>query len=487
MAITILGLGPGDAGQLSRQAWQLLTEADQVYLRTRQHPTVSGLPSHLALHSFDELYEQAANFDEVYDAIAAEVLELGKRPQGVLYAVPGHPLMGEATVTRLLKLAQEANVPVHVIGAPSFIEPVLIALKLDAMAGLQIADALDLASLRHPPLNPDQPAIIGQLYNRQVASEVKLTLMNQYPDEHLVTLLQAASTPQARVETLPLYELDRRECDYLTTLYVPPLEQPGSFEMFQNTIARLRAPDGCPWDREQTHQTLRRHLLEEAYEVLQAIDADDAQALCEELGDLLLQVVLHSQIAVEAGEFSMAQIIARIDNKIKRRHPHVFGDVHVAGVQDVLSNWEAIKQDERAQANSQGHNEQSALAGVPAALPALAQAEAYGERAARYGFDWPDVNGVLDKVQEELGELARSADKKVQTAEFGDLLFALANVARWLEIDPEAALRQANAKFARRFCAVEEQARAQGRHLTEMTMDEMEQLWQSVKAGESER
>ncbi len=484
MTITILGLGPGRINQLTLEAWQLLTEASELYLRTCRHPTVAGLPPHLQWHSFDALYDQAEDFEHVYDAIASQVVQLAQRPQGVIYAVPGHPLVGEATVTRILNLAEQAGINARVIGAPSFIEPVLEALRLDAMGGLQIFDALDLASMHHPPLNPDVPAIVGQLYSRQIAAEVKLTLMNQYPDEHPMTILQAAGTPSQRSESLPLYELDRRDYDHLTTLYVPPLAQPGGLEMFQDTIARLRAPDGCPWDREQTHQTLSRNLMEEAFEVLQVLDADDAGALCEELGDLLLQIVLHSQIAVESGEFSMAQVVAHIDAKIKRRHPHVFGNIQVSGVDDVISNWEAIKQGEREQANHQAATNKSILAGVPAALPALAQAEAYGERAARLGFDWPNIAGVLDKVNEELRELEQTTEAQARTAEFGDLLFALVNVARWLGIDPEAALRQANAKFASRFQGVEEQARAQGRALPQMSLDEMEQLWQAVKAAE---
>jgi tetrapyrrole methylase family protein/MazG family protein len=490
MTITIIGLGPGDAQQLTRQAWQILDEAEEVYLRTRQHPTVSELPAHLKLHSFDEVYEQAENFEQVYDTIAHQVLRLGQRPGGVIYAVPGHPLVGESSVTRILHLAeQEQAGPVRIVGAPSFIDPILAALRLDAMAGLQIADAVEIANACHPPLNPDVPAIVGQVYSRQVAAALKLSLMNQYPDEHVVILLHALSTPEERVEALPLHELDQRDLSHLTALYLPPLPPVSSLEAFQDTIARLRAPDGCPWDREQTHQTLRRNLLEESYEVLHALDADDANGLCEELGDLLLQIVLHSQIARESGEFSLAQVINHVDAKIKRRHPHVFGDpnnagqrLQVSGVQDVLDNWESIKRSERQDAH---HDElearRSALAGVPLTLPALAQAEAYGHRAARLGFDWPDLSGVLDKLDEELDEIRQAGDPAARAAEFGDLLFTLANVARWLEIDPEAALRQANLRFAQRFQHVEEQAYAQGRQLSDISSDELDKIWQTAK------
>jgi tetrapyrrole methylase family protein/MazG family protein len=479
MTIAIVGLGPGDALQITREAWQTLAKADEVYLRTEHHPTVKDLPDRLALRTFDYFYERAQSFDEVYDNIAAEVIRLGQRPQGVVYAVPGHPLVGESTVTRILRRAEESELPVRIVNGVSFIEPILSRLGIDALDGLQVTDAIDLAARHHPPLNPDVPAIIGQLYSREVASDVKLTLMNQYPDDHPVKLLHAVGTPEERVEASPLYEIDRSDdLDHLMSLYVPPLPRPGAFETFQETIAHLRAPNGCPWDREQTHASLRRNLLEEAYEVLDALEADDSAALQEELGDLLLQIVLHSQIAVEDGEFSMADVIAAIDAKIKRRHPHVFGDVQVSGVGEVFANWEAIKKVERA---DNGNGDKSALDGVPRAMPALAQAEAFGDRASRVGFDWPSVDGVLDKVAEEISEMREAQSEQQRADEFGDLLFALVNVARWLKIDPEAALRSANDKFANRFRQVEAQARAQSRELKGMTLADLDALWESAK------
>jgi tetrapyrrole methylase family protein/MazG family protein len=464
--------------QLTREAWQVLAMADEVYLRTERHPTTQDLPSELKLRSFDCLYDQAESFEALYDKIADEVVRLGQRPHGVVYAVPGHPLVGESTVTRILRRAEHAGLPVRIVNSVSFITPILVSLGLDALSGLQIADAVDIGAHCHPALNPDQPAIIGQLYNRELASEVKLTLMNQYPDDHPVKLMHAVGTPLERVETVALYEMDHREVDHLTSLYVPPLVRLSAFETFQDTIAHLRAPNGCPWDREQTHQTLRRNLLEEAYEALAALDAGDADALREELGDLLLQIVLHSQIAVEDGEFSMADVIATIDAKIKRRHPHVFGDVQVSGVGDVVSNWEAIKKSERAE-NGNGHD--SALDGVPLDLPALSQAEAYGDRASRLGFDWPNVEGVLGKVSEELREIRETQDTQSRTEEFGDVLFALVNAARWMKIDPEAALRSANRKFANRFRHVEEQARALSLDLKGMSAEELDHLWETAK------
>ncbi|MGQ9600066.1 MAG: nucleoside triphosphate pyrophosphohydrolase [Anaerolineae bacterium] len=480
MAITILGLGPGNPAYLTREAWELLGETKEVYVRTRHHPVIAALPTHLVLHSFDELYELADNVAEVYETIAERIVALGQRPQGVVYAVPGHPFAGESSVQQILARARTSGLAVRLVEGLSFIEPTLTALEIDALAGLQVVDATDLATAHHPPLDPDRPALIGQLDNQQLASDVKLTLMNAYPDDHLVTLVQAAGIPECTRITIPLYELDRgQRLDHLTTLYVPPLPHVSGLPAFQETVARLRAPDGCPWDREQTHQTLRSNLLEETYEVLTALDADDPDKLCEELGDLLMQIAMHVQIATEEGTFRFADVIGRIDAKLKRRHPHVFGDLTVQDSAEVLRNWEAIKADERA---AEKKVPCSRLEGISSALPALARAQAIGERAARSGFDWPDVEGVLDKVIEEVHELRGTEDPAAREQEMGDLLFTLVNLARWLNVDAESALRRACDRFTQRFAEMEREACSQDSDFAALSPAEQEALWQKAKA-----
>lgn len=481
MGITVVGLGPGDPRHLTREAWEVFLETREVWLRTSRHPTVAGLPPHLTLHSFDALYESAEDFASVYRAIAGEVLRLGRRPEGVVYAVPGHPLVGESTVQQLLAGASAAGLAVRIVAGLSFVEVALTALGLDALGsdragpGLQVVDGIEVAAGHHPPLNPDLPALIGQVYSRALAGDLKLVLMNQYPDEHPVALIHAAGTADERVVRLPLFELDRQEVGHLTSLYVPPLPPVSGFEGFQETVAHLRAPDGCPWDREQTHESLRANLLEEAYEAAAAIDASDMEGLREELGDLLLQVVLQTQIATEEGDFRMAEVIAGIDAKLKRRHPHVWGDRTVATQREVLAQWEHLKHEERS---GQG----SLLDGVPRALPALLQAQAYGERAARVGFDWPAPRQVVAKVREEMAEVEAALGRAEVEGELGDLLFAVVNWARHLGVDAEAALRKANERFARRFRALEELARERGMDLGQMTLDQMDALWEEVKA-----
>jgi len=478
--ITIVGLGPGAPEHLTREAWQVLSNADAIWLRTVHHPVIPHLPDTVALYSFDDFYEEAESFLAVYEAIAERIMALVE-DHDVVYAVPGHPLVGESSVLNILERARQNEVDVRLVDGLSFVEPTLTALSVDALNGLQIVDAVEVMALHHPPLNPDFAALIGQVYSRAVASEVKLTLMNQYPDEHHVALVEGAGTRAQVVTWLPLYEIDRRSSGLLTSLYVPPLPRTGSFECFQATVARLRMPGGCPWDREQTHASLRDNLLEETYEVLDAIDRGDDEALREELGDLLLQVVLHAQIAVEDGEFTMAEVISGIDTKLKHRHPHVWGGLAVKDAEEVTVNWEALKREER-EANGEG--ERSLLDGVPAALPALAQAYAYAGRARRVGFDWPNMEAVVGKVHEELDELMAAETESEIGMEMGDLLFAIANWARWLDVEPESALREANLRFARRFRVVEMMARERGLQLESMSIEALDDLWQAAKTAE---
>ncbi len=483
MTITIVGLGPGDLDDLSRKAFRRLKQAEHVYLRTAQHGCVSCLPQNdVSYSSFDELYEHNDAFEQVYATIVQRLLDAAHEGD-VVYAVPGDPLVGESTSTRILAAAQEAGVAVEIVNGISFVEPSLALLGIDALDGLQILDGLQVAAMHHPPINPDYPALLGQVYNTAVASNVKLTLMNQYPDDFTVTLIHAAGTPDALVEALPLYEIDRStQIGHMTALYVPALGQMSSFEQFQEIIAHLRAPEGCPWDRKQTHDSLRQYLIEEAYEVLDAIEQGDMQALTEELGDVLLQVVLHSQIAIDEGEFKLPEVLQYVSAKMIRRHPHVWGDVDVHGNPDqVVSNWEALKRQEKA---DNGAADESLLDSIPGGLPALLQAHQYQARAAKVNFDWPVIDDVIAKFREEMDELLAAETPEHQAEEMGDMFFVLVNWARWLGIEPETALRDTNRKFYRRFRYMEQQVAASGRPMTEYSLAELDALWDAAKAEE---
>jgi tetrapyrrole methylase family protein / MazG family protein len=480
--ITLLGLGPGDTGLLTLQAWEVLNQRAEIYLRTRQHPTVAGFPPGLRVHSFDHLYEDGESFESVYEQIVTQVLTLGERPGGVVYAVPGHPFVAEATSPEIARRAQQAGIPLRVVEGLSFLEAVFTALGVDPFPHTSLVDALELAVAHFPPFPPSAPAVVAQIHSPAVASEVKLVLGALYPDVHPVQLVHAAGTSQVRVEELPLYAIDRSPGVGLQTcLYLPPLGARTSFEAFQEIVAHLRAPEGCPWDREQTHQTLRPHLLEEAYEVLSALDSGDMAALREELGDLLLQIVLHAQIASEYGEFSMAEVLQGIHTKLVDRHPHVFTGLQLSDAQSVIENWERIKATERKES---GKGAGGLLSGVSLSLPALSQAQAYQERAARVGFDWPNVQGVLDKIGEEVEEIRAAALPEEKALEVGDLLFAVVNLARWSDLDAESALREANTRFRGRFEKIEAAARAQGKALKELTLEELDSLWEEAKRGE---
>jgi tetrapyrrole methylase family protein/MazG family protein len=264
-----------------------------------------------------------------------------------------------------------------------------------------------------------------------------------------------------------------------------------AFARLAEIIARLRAPDGCPWDREQTHLTLRKHLIEESYEVIDAIEHEDSDHLREELGDLLMQPVLHAQIAAEENRFDIVDVLEEISDKLVRRHPHVFGDVTADDSATVLKNWDAIKQQEKASKSDLPElDNASILSGVPRALPSLALAMEISKKAARAGFEWPDVLAVMDKLREETdevqSELESGADKQRVSEELGDLLFTVVNVARWQKIDPELALRDTVARFTERFQQMEAVARAQNRVLDALSPAEWDELWNAAKAAEIE-
>ncbi len=483
MTLTIVGLGPGDLDDLSRKAFRTLKQAKTVYLRTAQHGCVPCLPQNdIAYHSFDDLYETIDAFEQVYATIVERLLTAAQT-EDVVYAVPGDPLVGESTTMRLLEQAAKLGISVEIVNGISFVEPSLKLLGVDALDGLQILDGIVIGAMHHPPINPDYPALVGQVYSIALASEVKLTLMNQYPDDFSVTLIHAAGTDEAITEVLPLYEIDRSEhISHMTSLFVPALGEMSSFEQFQEIIAHLRAPEGCPWDREQTHESLRRYLIEETYEVLEAIDAEDSQELYRELGDLLLQIVLHTQIAIDDGEFNMGDVLRYVNAKMIRRHPHVWGTTEVNGdSEQVVTNWEAIKQQEKASEDKAG---ESLLGSIPKGMPALLQAHHYQTRAAKVNFDWESVDDVIAKVREEIDEVLAAETDEDRAEEIGDLLFVLVNWARWLKVEPEIALRSANAKFYRRFHSIEQAVSAQGKQMSDCTLAELDALWDVAKAGE---
>lgn len=370
----------------------------------------------------------------------------------------------------------------------SLVTSTLDMLSLPPTPRLILLEARTLADAHVPPFPPEIPALLIGVDSPELAAHLRDVLLTVYPKEHEISLVEGRRSKVARLAEFEPSTFDFR---LATCIFVPALAEGTAFESFAEIVAHLRAPDGCPWDREQTHSSLRTHLLEESYEALEAIDAGDFDSMCEEFGDLLLQIVLNAQIAGEAGQFSMTDVVKGIHDKIVRRHPHVFGDAQLGDVDGVLANWEKLKEKEReklALSNVEGMKEgKGALDGVPATLPALIQAQEYQDRAARVGFDWPEIEGVLDKVREEIEEIKRAENQEQVAAELGDLFFVLVNLARWKKVDAESALRGTNLKFKKRFGYIESGAKAQGRNLSDLSLDEMEMLWQEAKRRESRK
>ncbi|TME11288.1 MAG: nucleoside triphosphate pyrophosphohydrolase [Chloroflexi bacterium] len=398
------------------------------------------------------------------DALVAEARERwGLDPAAGLQVVASEGLVG----TPIEPSRPLLIVPLEVLGVPAR------AGAGDPATPL-VTDAAPLPG-RHGPAGRDPLGVLARLY----------------PPDAMVARL---GTPAARGGGMPAGDAGAQTTigaltatDLAAPLYVVPIPPEAAVAgpwAMPFISARLRQPDGCPWDREQTHASLRKHLLEEAYEVYDALDRGATPALAEELGDLLLQVVLHAQLAAEAGVFDLADVQAAIGRKIVRRHPHVFGDAVARTAADVNRQWERIKAEERGAEASSGDGPKGALDGISTSLPALAASQEMQERAAALGYDWPDVEGVLDKVAEELGELARATDGTERREEFGDLLLVVVNVGRKLGIETEAALRAANEKFRWRFGRVERLATDRGAALRDLDFEALDRLWAEAKTME---
>lgn len=465
--------------------YKKLKAARKLYVRTVDHPVLEELSAEgLQFESFDAVYEKHSSFQPVYEEIA-EKLVAATTNEDVMYAVPGHPLVAEQTVQLLIAAADEGKVKLVIEGGQSFLDPIFGALKIDPIEGFQL---LDGTSFSMHDINMRQHILIAQVYDTFSASEVKLTLMEKYDDEYPVTVVTAAGSSQEKLVTVPLYELDQSvEVDNLTTVYVPPVKSQEDalrdWTTFRQIIAVLRGPNGCPWDQKQTHESLKKYLLEEAHEYLAAVDAEDDFAMIEELGDVLLQVFLHAQIGEDQGYFTLEDVLASISEKMIRRHPHVFGDVSVEDAEGVVANWEVIKAEEK------GISDKPLLKEEYRASSALQTAYNYQKRAAMVGFDWPDVDGAWDKFAEEWQEFRNEVTKGTSESrldEFGDVLFTLVNLARFYKLSPEEAMLHANEKFASRFGYVEAKVKESGKPFSDYTLEQLDAFWNEAKQLEKE-
>ncbi|OIB01714.1 nucleoside triphosphate pyrophosphohydrolase [Paenibacillus sp. LC231] len=495
-SITVVGLGSGNPDRLTIGIIKTMQRASKVYVRTLSHPVIAALNEfQIEPESFDHVYEAYDTFPEVYESIASALINLAKAAEEdreIVYAVPGHPMVAEATVRLLRERCPGEHVTLTVLGGESFLDEAFVRLDFDPIEGFQLLDA---AELRASVIQPQLHTLIGQVYDMFTASEVKLALMELYPDDYPVIVGHALGVEgEEAIQQVPLFELDRIDgYGNLSLIYVPRSDdsklRQRTFARLHEIVGILRSPEGCPWDREQTHESIRKNLIEETYEVLETIDEDDPEHMQEELGDLLLQIMLHSQMEEELGTFTVYDVIQALNDKLIFRHPHVFGESSAKDAESALQNWEQMKAEEKRR-KGLSPEKASALDGIPRDLPALMKAYKLQKKASKVGFDWDNIEGVFQKIEEELGELRQAVTEgqsdEDTALELGDLLFAVSNAARFIGSDPEEALSRTNRKFVSRFSYIEEKLAAQGKTLQASTLDEMEALWQAAKSGSAQ-
>jgi tetrapyrrole methylase family protein / MazG family protein len=485
--VVIVGLGPAGADLLVPAARAAIEANTRRFVRTTRHPAVADLERDgIAFTGFDALYDAADDLGSVYEQIVEVLIAAAGEHGEVIYAVPGSPTVAEHSVELLGAAARDHRVELVTVPGLSFAELAWTRVGVDPMAtGARVVDGRSLAAAT---ISAGGPMLVGQCDSALVLSDVKVTLLEQLPPDAPVTLLHHLGMPDERVVEVPLSELDRvAEPDHLTTVWVPDAGASAAAELDRllALAVRLRAPGGCPWDAEQTHHSLTRYLLEESYEVVEAVERLPADApaatapddpayaaLVDELGDLLYQVIFHAVLAEEAGAFGMADIARGIHDKLVRRHPHVFGDVDAETSADVMSNWEQIKKVEKGT--------ESIVAGITPGLPSLLYAHKLLRKSASVGLDPGDVAESLARI--DAATAALRADTEDPEAALGGLLAASVALARALGVDTESALRGWAARFRERFEALEIEARERGLDLHTMPAPEVQALWSEVSA-----
>lgn len=478
MAIFIIGLGPGPKGYVTSQTMQALEKADACYVQTALHPSIEILKkAGIDFIPLDGEYQKAQDFDALNQTVAEKIVEAGQE-KCIVFAVTGEASQGQSAVKAVWSRAKELGIETAIVPGLSTASAAMAAAGVPCEQGVQTQyGALDLLRM-----DCGKCQVLCDLDQVLKASRHKVDLMELYPEDWQVALVWA-DAEQMHHRWCALYELDRQpNFDATSCLVVPPLpfEQQKRYVYadLQKIVGILRAPDGCPWDAEQTHFSLKSAMLEEACEAIAAVDEGDMEYLCEELGDVLLQVAMNAEIAQEQMEFTPVDVCSGICEKLIRRHPHVFGSVTVSGTGEVLKNWEEIKKTEK------GHEQEgSLLKGVGDGLPALMRAQKIQKKARSIGFDWQAPEPAAEKVQEELLELMEAMKQgPVRTEEeAGDLLFAAVNVVRLCGVHAETALMAACEKFTRRFQAMEAAAEQAGMTLEGQPLEALDRLWDEAK------
>lgn len=468
--MTIVGIGTGTLGTVTLDVFEKIKEADSIILQTEHIPLAKTLKEQgIVYETLDRFYENAADFTAF---LAQAIGFLKEHEKSVLC------LMGDlATNTLLRAYLQEA--PATLVPGVGFLGYSLSrATPLLQEENVYFACTATDYDARFAG---NQGIVITEIDSPYLAADIILQLQRFYPAGTPASLLHEEKQFTCTLSTV-LEQLEENDWSYSTSLVLPRAQEKETYDFtdFCQIIATLWGENGCPWDKEQTHESLRANLIEECYELIAAIDERDTYAMMDELGDVLMQVVMHAQIAKEQGNFDIIDVSDTIAKKMIRRHPHIFGDTKVSSTEDVLQNWEAIKKEEK-----QLSSYADTLMDVPPSMTPLLRAEKIQKRAASAGFDWDDYKGALEKVGEEIAELKEAIEgKKGIEEEAGDLLFAIVNVLRKIGIDGEVALQAANNKFIRRFAAMEKRAMKMGKKLEKMPLDAQEALWQAVKCEE---
>ena len=473
--LTVVTLGPGNPAYLTRQAEKALREAKHLILRTARHRAVDWLRAEgIDFRDFDAFYDRYDSFDEMHRAMAEALwAEAGKH--ALTFAVQDATTDG---AVRCLRETRPGDAELRVLPGISAADVALAEAGVPG-DGWLIVPASDIAQVTP---DPAWPLLVTEIDDRILAGEVKLRLSAFYGDEAPVMFCPSTAKTARKPVEIPLCDLDRQPSyDHTVCAAVPPVglmeRDRFGFEDLVRVMARLRGEGGCPWDGAQTHESLRKYLLEEAYEAAGAIDENDMDHLADELGDVLLQIVFHADIGRAAGEFDITDVTSAICRKMIRRHTHIFGADHCETAEQVSDNWERIKREERRQ-----QSQTEVLRDVSKALPSLTRAAKVQKKAAQVGFDWDSAAEALPKVSEEAGEVRAELDAgRDPNGELGDLLFACVNVARLAGADPEEALTAATEKFIRRFAAMEKAILADGKALQDMTLPEMDVYWDRVK------
>ncbi|URZ08301.1 hypothetical protein CLROS_036820 [Clostridium felsineum] len=478
--IKVVGLGPGSKNALTLGTLEAIKNSHNIFFRTKKHPVVDYFDEMgIKYITYDDKYDTGESFDEVYNFIAHDLVDKAKQLNDIVYAVPGHPLVAERSVQILIELCKKESVEIDIIPAVSFIDALMEGLKIDPIKGLKIVDAFDI---KNQILDKRLGIVITQVYNSFIASDVKLALLEYYKDDTEIYFVRAAGIEgQESIRKIPLYEMDRQsDIDYLTSIYVPEdINNNKDFHDLLSIIEMLRGEKGCPWDREQTHSTIKRSLIEECYEAVEAIEKNDDDMMVEELGDVLLQVVFHAQIGKEEGYFNINDIVSGICNKMIDRHPHVFKSEEIKDSSAVLEKWDEIK---RREQHLKSYTEE--MKHIPKVLPALIRAEKVQKKASKIGFDFKNVEEAFGKVLEEISEVKdvyKGIKRDRITEEVGDLIFSVVNIARLLDIDGEFALNYTIDKFIKRFYYIETSAKDKNIEIENMSFDEMNALWDEAK------